>query len=342
MRSYWLCAYRLLIVVLLLLSFTFILPDSTSADGAFFSGYYQDIIEPAQKAMIVYDDNIEELIIQVKFEGKVTDFAWVVPVPNYPGVEEADKVLFSELSNLTRPLTDYRDIYRYGCGCVTEGEKPLPKGGVDIWEEKRVGNYSVTILSADDSQALIKWLGDNGYVFPDTAQSIVEYYVKNNWFFVAMKIDASTLEVDETGRIYGAIEPVRLSFTSDTIIYPMKLSSLSAAETQNEILLYIFADYRVHLAGGVHLEYAQWVEGKKLGGGYPTLAKIVDRKMFLSKLRIFLSAREMNDDLLLYSASNNKEYLQSAALSPSPINQFLLIVGVALALIYGRRIKGRR
>ncbi len=341
MRSYWLWAYRLLIVVLLLFSFTFILPDSTSADGAFFSGYYQDVIEPAQKAVIVYDDNIEKLIIQVKFEGKVTDFAWVVPVPNYPGVEEAEKVLFAELSNLTSPPTNYGDIH-YGCGCIAEGDRLAPKeGGVDIWEEKRVGNYSVTILSADDSQALINWLGDNGYVFPDTAQSIVEYYVKNNWFFVAMKIDASTIEVDETGRIYGAIEPVRLSFTSDTIIYPMKLSSLSAAETQNEILLYIFADYRVYLSEA-HLEYAQWVEGEELGGEYPALAKIVDRKMFLSKLRIFLSAEEMNYDLLLYSASNNKEYLQSAALSPSPINQFLLIIGVALALIYGRRIKGRK
>ena len=341
MRSYRLYAYRLLIAVLLLLSFTFILPDPTSADGAFFYGYYQDLIEPAQKAMIVYDGDIEDLIIQVKFEGKVRDFAWVVPTPNYPDVEEANRVLFVELSDLTRPPTDYGDIY-YGCGCVAGGDRLAPKeGGVDIWEEKQVGNYSVTILSADDPQALIKWLGNNGYVFPDTAQSIVEYYVENNWFFVAMKIDASTLEVDEEGRIYGAIEPVRLSFTSDTIIYPMKLSSLSAAKTKNEILLYIFADYRIHLSGA-SLEYAHCVEEKELDREYPTLAKIVDRKMFLSKLRIFLSAEEMNDDLLLYSASNNKEYVQSASLSPSPINQFLLIIGVAFALIYGRRIKGRR
>ena len=74
-----------------------------SADGGFFALYGKDIYQPSQKAVIIYDDTEEkeELILQVKYEQGAEDFAWVVPVPDYPEVNEADAKLFEELHYLT-------------------------------------------------------------------------------------------------------------------------------------------------------------------------------------------------------------------------------------------------
>ena len=74
------------VLVLLILSVVTVLANASSAfsDGCFIPRYSVDITEPAQKAIIVYENNRENLILQVKYDGNVSDFAWVVPVPSYP------------------------------------------------------------------------------------------------------------------------------------------------------------------------------------------------------------------------------------------------------------------
>lgn len=48
------------------------------------------------------------------------------------------------------------------------GGKEAP--GVELLERKRVGIYDVSILSATDPSALIQWLNENGYNFPEEAE----------------------------------------------------------------------------------------------------------------------------------------------------------------------------
>jgi len=73
------------------------------ADGCFFSSYEADIREPSQKAVIVYENGVETLILQVNFMGDAQDFAWVVPAPSLPELSEADGKIFEELHYLTKP-----------------------------------------------------------------------------------------------------------------------------------------------------------------------------------------------------------------------------------------------
>ena len=72
---------------------------TVSADGGLFVPFsYENIYQPSQKAVIIYnsfnEEGKEDLILQVKYEQGAENFAWVVPVPDYPAVNESDAKLF--------------------------------------------------------------------------------------------------------------------------------------------------------------------------------------------------------------------------------------------------------
>ena len=64
---------------------------STFADGCFVFRWnkQKDINEPTQKAILFHDQNREDLILQVKYEGPAEDFGWLIPVPGQPEVRKA-------------------------------------------------------------------------------------------------------------------------------------------------------------------------------------------------------------------------------------------------------------
>ena len=61
-----------------------------------------DINEPTQKAIIVYDAGREDVLLQVKYEGPLEEFGWLIPVPSLPKVEKASMEAFYELSQITQ------------------------------------------------------------------------------------------------------------------------------------------------------------------------------------------------------------------------------------------------
>src|SRR6266705_3265420 len=135
--------------ILLLLLFGWIISPSARADGCFVFKWNKviDINEPTQKAIIVHDAGREDLLLQVKYEGPLEEFGWLIPVPSLPKVEKGSMEPFYELSQLTQR--------RLG-----EATKALPlsaEGGrgrgeaVKVIEIKTVGAYEVAVLSAQES-----------------------------------------------------------------------------------------------------------------------------------------------------------------------------------------------
>jgi hypothetical protein len=222
-----------LAIVLLLIAATPVLGDG----GFIGSDPAEDIYQPAQKAVILHENGREDLILQVKYEGDVDEFAWIVPVPGYPDVDVSQPEMFEELAYFTAVEAYDSDGGFFAC---------LPAGGgfdaseVEVWEEDAVGVYEYAILSAADPQALVDWLNTNGYPFPEEGAETVDYYIDKEWYFVALRINAG--EAAE-GLAEGTVQPLRLSFDSDDIVYPLKITSLSSDRC--EVLLYVFADKEV-------------------------------------------------------------------------------------------------
>lgn len=283
------------------------------ADGALFIGdmlMWQDLYQSAQKAVILYDSSsgngTQHLILSVSFEGDAGEFAWVVPVPGKPEIDVSDAKLFEELSDFTTRAIPGSGKPGFGCFLPTSAPPP---DGVEVIEEKVVGPYATAILAATDPTALVDWLNENGYLFPEEGEEIIAEYIEKEWFFVATRINA----VDAgTGRALaeGAIEPIVLSFASDEIVYPLRITSLSA--TSPEILLYVFADrvvvpgqypfratYGIWRENAFSLEFGDKVSVEDLSE-YEVLPEVISTyltgdEFYLTKLRGEVRADRMVD-----------------------------------------------
>src|SRR6266567_2513730 len=107
------------------------------ADGCFVFKWNKeiDINEPTQKAIILHDRGREDLLLQVKYEGPLEEFGWLIPVPNVPTVEKGSMQAFYELSQLTQRRFG-------GFGGATLGSRSAKGGGdeaVKVIETKTVG-----------------------------------------------------------------------------------------------------------------------------------------------------------------------------------------------------------
>jgi len=339
-----------LIAVLFLLSTT---AAPVLADGCFFpDSMYRDLYESAQRAVILYGNSTgnytEHLILSVSFEGDAEDFAWVIPVPDKPEIAVTDAELFWELSDFTAIEFPGGGGWSWGCGGAATPEQD----GVDVIEEQVVGPYATAILSATNATSLVDWLNANGYIFPEDGEEIVSEYIEKEWYFVATKINAV-----EAGTGYalaeGAIEPIVLSFASEEIVYPLRITSLSA--TAPEVLLYVFADhvmvpeqYPLYIGYGrwyensFSLEFADKVSVEDLSD-YEILPVLVSLclsgdEFYLTKLRGTVTADQMVDiELVRYAEGDSLDSLAETNANSGDIVVLATIVGPVFGLYLWRR-----
>ncbi len=79
--------------------------------------YPAKITIPDQRALICYSNGTERLVIETRFTGAGTNFAWVVPLPGQPVIEEATTGLFPTLQYLFRPEIVH-EVPRYWWGIL--------------------------------------------------------------------------------------------------------------------------------------------------------------------------------------------------------------------------------
>jgi len=176
---------------------------------------------------------------------------------------------------------------------------------------------------------LVEWLNDNGYAFPIEGQEILDYYVQKNWFFVAMKIQSDEI-VNNSDYYTGAIQPIGIMFFSDEMIYPLKISALSAPSWGTEVLIYTFSDERVTFTGATE-EYNAIITPDQLKE-YPILQGLIDETFVLTKLRKNFTSEEMGDDLVLVPVPKYV-VLGNIIDINSPVGQFILIMGIFVFLL---------
>lgn len=134
-----------------------------------------------ESAVIVWDDKtgVEHFIRKADFEGKAKDFGFIFPSPTEPfRIEVADEELFGFLESLKpRP----RSI-----GCSAD-MLPAGKGGVDILQQKLVGDYLVTVLRSTSGAEISQWLAKNKYTMRPAMTPWFDHYIKQGWVFTALK-----------------------------------------------------------------------------------------------------------------------------------------------------------
>ena len=111
--------------------------------------------------------------------------------------------------------------------------------GVNVLDRQRIGPFDVTRLAADDAVALARWLADNGFRTPVDLNRDLSAYVAQRWELVAIKLAPDT----SAGALTGDLQPLRLSFDADSVVYPMRLSR--SAATAQTVDLHVLAAHRM-------------------------------------------------------------------------------------------------
>lgn len=314
------------------------------ADGMIMPPPNYYVHETSQKAVIIQEGEIETMVLQVSFRGNAKDFAWIVPTPSKPEIEESSDNLFSSLEELT--TENYHILesapMELGMGSIKDTAK------VSVIETKRVGIFKIDVLAANDAEALARWLSDHQYQFPEKQAYILENYIDNDWYFTAIKVDAGLVEEDIISERLktGHATPIKFVFKSEKIVYPLEISSVGINEIQknNEdrkfyppydyfsdkmpIMLYVFSNHKVQ-APGFFIDYASWLKRARIeqlaqdSQGNPWI-KIKSRKLFLTKLSANKSSAEMTEDVYLANANDNK-----------PVGVEYTVWWLALAVFFG-------
>ena len=263
------------------LTLAMVAPASQAA-CCYFSAKNADILQPAQKVFISWDpkEKVETFTVQPKFEGNALDFGMVIPTPSQPKLSEMPRDFFKHLAVYTimrkremahsklLPLLEpqyFENAFRFGPvpaangaffkqaeGAKGEERKPAIK----ILEVGTVGSLEYKIIEAGRADDLFKWLKDNKYSYSGDEQTL-NFYVQKKWIFTVMKIDTAQMKRNKDGTFAGEVTPTRFQFTSDKLIYPLKITQISVRE-RTEALFYVQAPFKVDLPGDMTYQYT-WV-----------------------------------------------------------------------------------
>ena len=266
-----------------------------------------------ERALVAWDGSREDILMSLRVTGSSDSAAWVMPVPSAAQVSLGEAEAFEELGRLTAPRIEYRDSWWPTFSWLTAGgpsEGAMagapPGAGVNVLGRQRIGPFDVTRLAAQDPAALAKWLTDNGFPHPDGLDANLAPYVADRWEIVAVRLAPAA-----TGEsLTGDLQPLRLSFASDEVIYPMRLSR--SASTPQTVDLFVLADHRmdptsIPVADNTPtLEFAGPIEGSEVS---PALADFVGDGAFLTRWNNnLLEPASIDGDYIFEPAADDTAY----------------------------------
>lgn len=226
------------------------------ADGCFIPMEVQQVgnsaLSPNQRAVVIHDGENETLIVQVKYSGNIRDFAWVIPLPALPeakDVQTESDSIFTLLHDMSQPKVFVVGNGRWGGG--GGGDLTVPENGVEeinkaaqVWRNLSVGPYEIHIISGGSGQAVRDWLNVHGYAYDASTESVLDFYVRKRWYFLAAKVWIEEEENGTQSAYQAGLPALKVSFLADQPVFPLRISALSSAN-QNEIEIYVAAQHRM-------------------------------------------------------------------------------------------------
>jgi len=258
------------------------LPGTALADGMVIPtiAYPAKITIPDQRALICYTNGTERLVIETRFTGAGTNFAWVVPLPSQPVIEEATTGLFPTLGYLFRPeiihnvprywlgilitiglIYFFRLLVKYSstgftifivflllylAAILLPALSSAKKGGM----ESTTSGQNVSILDRK-----LVGIFETTTITSHDAKAL-QTWLSENGYSVPTNADAVIASYVKDGWVFVATKvnrdkpdnetstphPLSFTFKTDKPVYPMRLTGLNSRQLQVE--LYVFGPAR--------------------------------------------------------------------------------------------------
>ncbi|WP_435970359.1 DUF2330 domain-containing protein [Streptomyces sp. Qhu_M48] len=242
--------HRILTTIVALLALqlgSLVAPAYACGCGAMIPSRSERIGVDREESAVRWDGRSETVVMRFRVHGDARRAAWIMPVPSRADVTLGDPELFDALDRLAGP--EQRDRFHFW---PREGDWPFDTdhgdgagapapgaGGVGIVGRERLGPFDVARLTATDPEALGDWLRANGFELPERLTGALQPYVERRWEYVAVRL----VPQEKDAVLQGELTPLRITFDSPELVYPMRLSRL--AETAQTLGLYVLADHRM-------------------------------------------------------------------------------------------------
>jgi hypothetical protein len=234
--------------------------------AAGFCGFYvgkadAKLFNEASQVILVRDGNRTVISMRNDFQGDLSEFALVVPVPvvlQKNQIHVGDPKTFERIDAYSAPrLAEYFDpdpceskqALRAMAALNAPMAAPLSKDearrdkalGVTVEARYTVGEYDIAILSATESNGLEKWLRQSGYNIPAKASRALQPYIRQNLKFFVAKVNLA--EQAKTGFSY--LRPLQFAFESERFMLPVRLGMLNARGPQDLVIYALTRNGRV-------------------------------------------------------------------------------------------------
>jgi hypothetical protein len=234
-----------------------------TAPASAFCGFYvakadAKLFNKSSKVVLTRDGETTAITMASDYEGEPKEFAVVIPVPTFIarkqiGVVETKTV--DHLDAYTAPrLVEYHDddpcspkMFMASRGGVMP-VAPMAAAadatrykGVTVEANYDVGEYDVSILSAQESDGLINWLTDNGYRIPSGADAVLGSYIKQNMRFFVAKVNLERMTL--IGGNY--LRPLQVRYDTAKFMLPLRLGTVNANGPQDLIVYALTKNGRV-------------------------------------------------------------------------------------------------
>lgn len=215
-------------------------PAGACACGGIVDAPAYDTTVESETAVLQWDGTTETILLELSALSTAPEVGLVLPTPAPAEVALADPEVFRELDAITRPravVSDYRWWPELGFGGPGDGAGGADPG-VAVLDQVRLGPLDVATLAATDTAALEAWLTERGFQLQGSISAALAPYVAEGWSFVVAR-----LAPEEAATFSGTLQPLRVTFPSGSLVYPMRMSAV-AEETQRT-RTYVLADHRV-------------------------------------------------------------------------------------------------
>ncbi|MFM7814185.1 MAG: DUF2330 domain-containing protein [Flavobacteriales bacterium] len=239
----------------LAMALTFISNISFAFCGFYVAKADASLFNNKSEVIMVRDGNHNVITMSSDFQGKLSDFAMVVPVPvvlKESDVKIVERNIFQVLNDYSAPrLVDYYDNnpcynqYYYDSSMMREELDEVSVGAtsvqlcssesVRIEAQFSVDEYDIIILSATESTGLQTWLNAHGYKVPAQASEVLEPYIKSNMKFFLVKVN-----LDKASRRNDSyLRPIQIRFDHDKFMLPLRLGMANSQGSQ-DMVVYAF------------------------------------------------------------------------------------------------------
>jgi hypothetical protein len=219
-----------------------------------FCGFYvaqadAKLFNKSSKVVLTRDGQQTAITMASDYEGGPSEFALVVPVPSFikkDQISVVDTKTIDHLDVYTAPrLVEYFDPDPCEEARVMAlSALPVPQAamarrdmvpeyrGVTVEARYDVAEYDVSILSAEDSDGLIRWLTDNGYKIPSGAEPVIGSYIKQKMHFFVAKVNLKRMQ--DSGRAY--LRPLQVRYETAKFMLPLRLGTVNANGPQDLVI----------------------------------------------------------------------------------------------------------